>query len=57
MPSVWCWEILNVLAVTVKRKRITPDRGREFLSQLSLLNIKIDQPPAVKDFPHQHNFG
>jgi predicted nucleic acid-binding protein len=51
VPSIWCWEILNVLAITVKRRRMTADRSREFLVQLSALNIRIDQPPAVADFP------
>ena len=28
VPSLWVWEILNVVAVTVKRRRITADRAR-----------------------------
>lgn len=51
VPSVWGWEILNVVAVTVKRKRITADRARDFLGQLATLNFKIDSPPAMTDFP------
>ena len=30
VPSLWVWEILNVVAVTVKRQRLTPDRAGEF---------------------------
>lgn len=51
VPSVWSWEILNVVAVTVKRKRITADRANDFLAQLGTLNFRIDHPPAVNDFP------
>jgi hypothetical protein len=40
VPSVWAWEILNVVAVTVKRKRITADRAREFLAQLGTLKFQ-----------------
>jgi len=34
VPSLWGWEVLNVVGVTVKRRRITVDRGREFLAPL-----------------------
>jgi len=27
VPSLWTWEILNTVAVVIKRKRITADRG------------------------------
>ena len=51
VPSLWVWEILNVVAVTVKRRRLTPERADEFLRQLGNLNFRIDAPPATKDFP------
>lgn len=54
VPSLWVWEVLNVVGVTVKRRRITVDRGREFLAQLATLNFKIDLPPQVTDFPRLH---
>jgi predicted nucleic acid-binding protein len=40
--------------VSIKRQRITGDRGREFLTQLAMLNFKIDRPPRVSDFPRLH---
>ena len=54
VPALWVWEILNVVAVTVKRRRITADRAKEFLAQLATLNFRIDQPPQVADFPRLH---
>jgi predicted nucleic acid-binding protein len=51
VPSLWTWEILNTVAVVVKRRRITVDRAKEFLEQLATFDIKIEQPPAVTDFP------
>ena len=54
VPSLWAWEILNVVGVTVRRRRITVDRAREFLVQLATLNFKIDSPPLVTDFPRLH---
>jgi predicted nucleic acid-binding protein len=51
VPSLWVWEILNVVAVTVKRRRLTPERADEFLRQLGNLNFRIDAPPAITDFP------
>jgi predicted nucleic acid-binding protein len=54
VPSLWVWEILNVVGVTIRRRRITGDRGREFLTLLAKLNVKIDHPPQVTDFPRLH---
>jgi len=57
VPSVWPWEILNVIAVTVKRKRIRPDRGKEFLAQLATFNFKIHRPPETAEFPQLHSLA
>lgn len=57
VPSLWAREILNVVGVTIKRRRITPDRGREFLAQLAMLNLRIDRPPLVTDFPRLHSLA
>jgi predicted nucleic acid-binding protein len=57
VPSLWGWEILNAVAVAVRRRRITADRGREFLEQLAALNFRIDQPPQVADFPRLHDLA
>jgi predicted nucleic acid-binding protein len=54
VPALWIWEILNVVGVTVRRRRITADRGREFLTLLATLNFKIDRAPQVTDFPRLH---
>jgi predicted nucleic acid-binding protein len=52
VPALWTWEILNVIAVTVKRGRITADRAREFLAQLATLNFRIAAPPAAPPVPN-----
>ena len=57
VPSLWPWEILNTVAVVVKRRRIRADRAKEFLEQLATLNIKIDQPAAVADFSRLHSLA
>jgi predicted nucleic acid-binding protein len=49
VPGLWVWEILNVVAVTVKRRRITTERGRDFLAQLAMLNFRIEPPPSMGD--------
>jgi len=54
VPSLWIWEILNVVGVTVRRHRITADRGKEFLALLSTLNFKFDPPPVVADLLRLH---
>jgi predicted nucleic acid-binding protein len=47
VPALWLWEIVNVLGVTVKRRRISADRAQEFLPQLGTLNFHIAPAPAV----------
>jgi predicted nucleic acid-binding protein len=54
VPSLWAWEILNVVGVTIKRRRITADRRTEFLALLATLNFKIDQPPLLSDLARLH---
>lgn len=54
VPSLWLWEIINVTSVSVRRQRITAERGREFLAQLSRFNFQVAPPPTVKDLPRLH---
>lgn len=51
VPALWIWEILNVVTVTVKRRRITAEKGRDFLTQLAMLNFRIEPPPLLTDLP------
>jgi predicted nucleic acid-binding protein len=51
VPCLWGWEVMNAVGVSVKRSRITADRGKDFLEQLAVLNFKIDHPPPIADFP------
>ena len=57
VPSLWGWEIMNAVGVAVKRRRITADRGREFLEQLAVMNFKTDNPPHVRDFVRLHDLA
>jgi predicted nucleic acid-binding protein len=50
VPSLWGWEIMNAIGVAVRRRRITVDRGKEFLEQLAVLNFKIDRSPRFQIF-------
>jgi predicted nucleic acid-binding protein len=57
VPSLWGWEILNAVGVAIKRRRITADRGKEFLERLAALNFKIDPSPQLPDFPRLHELA
>ncbi len=57
VPSLWAWEILNTVAVVIKRRRIRAERGKEFLEQLATLNIKVDQAPPIADFSRLHSLA
>jgi predicted nucleic acid-binding protein len=48
VPALWSFEIVNVLSVSEKRKRLTKSASVEFLQKLSGLDIRIDRSfPAV----------
>lgn len=49
VPALWMWEIVNVINVSLRRKRITADRAKEFLAQLAMLNFRVEPPPSVSD--------
>lgn len=57
VPGLWAWEILNAVGVAIKRKRITADRGRDFLEQLAKLNFRMDRPVPVAEFPRLHSLA
>ena len=35
VPSLWPWEMMNAIAVAVRRTRIEPDRAGQFFAQLA----------------------
>lgn len=57
VPSLWTWEILNTVGVVIKRRRISADRGREFMAQLAMLNFRIDPAPPISEFPRLHTLA
>jgi len=57
VPSLWGWELLNALAVAIRRQRITAVKAADFLAQLTALNLRIDSPPRVADFPRLHGLA
>jgi predicted nucleic acid-binding protein len=48
VPSLWTFEIANVLAVSERKGRIDPSISDEFLETLSALDIRVDRsaPPV-----------
>jgi len=46
VPSLWAWEILNTVAVVIKRRRITADRGKDLSGTARKLNITVAHAPA-----------
>jgi len=47
VPSLWPWEMVNALAVAVRRKRIDPDNATAFLELLSGFDFRIAGAPPV----------
>jgi predicted nucleic acid-binding protein len=52
VPELWAREVANGLAVAYRRKRLTSDDERVFLSALSRLNIGVEQAPAAATAIH-----
>lgn len=48
-PSLWWYEIRNVMVVNERRGRITRERTREFLADLGTLPIEIAPPERGDD--------
>ena len=42
VPAIWYLEIANVLALSERRRRITPARSTEFIALLETLAIVVD---------------
>lgn len=51
VPSLWPWEMMNAVAVSLRRQRITPERARQFFEQLAAFDFRIAPAPAVGEFP------
>ena len=57
VPSIWPWEMMNALAVAVRRKRITADKASGFLGLLPLFNFRIAAAPEIADLPRLSNLA
>ena len=45
VPSLWWFEVRNILIVNERRRRITESDTASFLRNLSLLRIRVDRSP------------
>ncbi len=45
VPSLWWFEVRNILVVNERRKRITESRTHSFLRELDRLRIRVDHEP------------
>ncbi len=53
VPSLWPWEIMNAVAVSIRRQRITPERAHRFFEQLAAFDFRIaSAPPLVQYAEH-----
>ena len=52
VPSLWFFEVTNVLAMAEKRKRITAEQSDQFLSLLTALEIEVDEQASGRAFAH-----
>jgi predicted nucleic acid-binding protein len=51
VPSIWPWEMMNAVAVAVRRKRIKPEQAASFLGLLSNFDFHIADGPDITDLP------
>src|SRR5258708_5681048 len=54
VPSLWPWEMMNAVAVAVRRQRIKPEQAASFLVLLSSFNFHIAAGPEITDLPRLH---
>ncbi len=48
VPSIWAYELANVLFVAERRDRVTPAQSSAFLSRLDGLRIDIEATPSSR---------
>lgn len=51
VPSLWPYEVVNVLLVAERRRRLRSDDSARFLALLARLPIEVDQPIALEHVP------
>lgn len=44
VPALWPYEVVNVLLVAERRRRLRPDESARFLALLAALPIEVDPP-------------
>jgi len=52
VPAHWFLEVVNVLTIAEKRKRISPDDASQFVHMLSVLDIQVDEEASGRAFDH-----
>ena len=52
VPAHWFLEVVNVLTMAEKRKRISPDDASQFVHMLSVLDIQVDEEASRRAFDH-----
>ena len=50
VPSLRPWEMMNAVAVSVRRQRVTPERARQFFEQLAAFDFHIASAPSIEVF-------
>ena len=50
VPSLWPWEMMNAVAVSVRRQRITSERARQFFEQLAAFDFHVAPSPVIVEF-------
>jgi predicted nucleic acid-binding protein len=51
VPSIWTLEVINVLHVAERKKRITPTQSNTFINLLAALPIEVDM--SLNDLPNK----
>lgn len=50
VPSIWPWEMMNAVAVSVRRRSITEQRAALLFEQLSSFEFRVAPGPALAEF-------
>ena len=51
VPSLWPFEMMNALAVAVRRQRISSAHAASFFVLLADFDFRIEPPPGILDMP------
>lgn len=57
MPSLWVYEVTNVLLVAARRGRMTREAGRQAFDDIMAVDVRLIDPPRDKVYEQAERYN